>query len=206
MRNITVLFEKSGYKNLVYKTTEENQTINIVYSLKYFESIIIEETGEDLITKNTDRYTFHNIGNHIVKVKFKIGIKYLYDAFMECKQLIEIPENLFYDNPEIIEFGYCYISASYDTFLGCFMGCTGLTSIPKGLFNNNKAASDFYFCFALCPNLTGETPSDENGIKLWERTSENGYIDEITGTACFTNCLNLTDYSEIPDNWKTENP
>lgn len=191
MKNITVLFEPSKYKELIYKTTTENENIKITSKAKLFESIICE--NKELILPGTAsdlKYTFNEIGNHIVKIKFKENLTDLTSIFNGCSTLISIPENIFYEQKEIL---YFYNS---------FVRCSSLVSIPKKLFNNNKKVIDFRNCFALCSNLVNEIPSDENGIKLWERTAANGYVDNINGSGCFTDCTNLTDYSEIPSNWK----
>ena len=87
-------------------------------------------------------------------------------------------------------------------FYDCFSNCTSLVSIPAGLFGGCTAVTDFYGCFYDCTSLTGETPTDKNGNKLWERAGKPGYPEEINGADCFTNCAKLSDYSNIPSDWK----
>lgn len=90
----------------------------------------------------------------------------------------EIPEKLFANNPKINDVQWC------------FSGCTNLTGDITNLFNNNPNVTNFTRCFSSCNNLTGEAP------KLWER-------DNITnGSLCFLGCTKLSNYAEIPDDWK----
>lgn len=92
-----------------------------------------------------------------------------------------------------------------DLFVGCpalqeasslCAGCKELTSIPSTLFSDwDGAMLDLDYAFSGCVNLTGSTPVDSQGRKLWERGN-------IRGEGCFTGCKKLTDYDEIPRNWK----
>lgn len=202
MKNIKVLFEKiipEGYKKLTYYVLN-NQSIKITDKQEYFESIIDENDNE--LLSNDEEQTgelIYNYPNTIIPgkmeyfniyVKFKSNIFYFLQCFANCSNLYNIPENLFDNNIDALSFD------------GVFSGCWGLKSIPQKLFSKNKKANVFAYCFSGCSAITGEVPIDENGIKLYERTSENGYVNDIIGTNCFTGCLNLSDYSEIPDNWK----
>ena len=70
-----------------------------------------------------------------------------------------------------------------------FYNCTSLTRIPSDLFDNCPNIKNADNAFYNCTSLTG------NAIPLWERSG-------ISGNACYTGCENLTNYSEIPENWK----
>ena len=100
-------------------------------------------------------------------------------VFRQCGNITgSIPENLFANNPKINDVQWC------------FSGCTNLTGDITNLFNNNPNVTNFTRCFSSCNNLTGEAP------KLWER-------DNITnGSLCFLGCTKLSNYAEIPDDWK----
>ncbi len=62
-------------------------------------------------------------------------------CFERCKNLIQIPDKLFYNNP----------SATY--FDNCFSECQSLQSIPAELFSKNVSAISFYQCFYYCSSL-----------------------------------------------------
>ncbi len=83
---------------------------------------------------------------------------------------------------------------------GIFTNCPELTNMPN--FRENKKITNFREAFAGCSKLTGSTPTDENGYKLWERAGKPGYPTAIDGFRCFQGCTQLDDYDEIPDNWK----
>lgn len=83
---------------------------------------------------------------------------------------------------------------------GIFTNCPELTNMPH--FRDNKKITNFREAFAGCSKLTGSTPTDENGYKLWERAGKEGYPTAIDGTHCFQGCTQLDDYDEIPNNWK----
>jgi hypothetical protein len=83
------------------------------------------------------------------------------------------------------------------------LGDTGavITSIPDDMFRNAKNITKFDRCFANCLNLTGKTPTDEDGGELWERKGKTGYPTSITGTKCFYECRGLSNFSDIPNEW-----
>lgn len=83
---------------------------------------------------------------------------------------------------------------------GIFTNCPELTNMPN--FRENKKITNFREAFAGCSKLTGSTPTDENGYKLWERAGKPGYPAAIDGFRCFQGCTLLDDYDEIPNNWK----
>jgi hypothetical protein len=106
------------------------------------------------------------------------------NAFSECRALSSIPPGLFNGNPAVT------------TFANAFYGCTNLTSFPSDLFAKNTNVTSYASTFQGCMRLTGASPTNSAGQKLWELTPPP------TGTACFRNCTNLTDYATIPAEWK----
>lgn len=75
-----------------------------------------------------------------------------------------------------------------------FYGMDNLTNISN-FFKNNPNLNNVDYCFYECVNLTGETPTNSEGKKLWERSG-------ISGHHCFFRCNKLSDYADIPDSWK----
>lgn len=116
-------------------------------------------------------------------------------TFRGCSNLTSIPEGLFDNNTSVTSFNMT------------FNGCSALTSIPSGLFDNNTNVSGFLYTFAGCLNLTGETPYTLSSdgvtkIKLWDRNGDNGFAKPTKPSYAFYDCNGLSDYADIPSNWK----
>ena len=115
-------------------------------------------------------------------------------TFYRCEALTVIPENLFANCPKATDFSYT------------FQGCKSLKSISEKLFANNTKVTNFSYTFKNCSALIGESPYTMIGDKkvhLYERAD---YPDHFTAPTNFTEafffCLNLTDYAQIPSDWK----
>ena len=145
--------------------------------------------------------------------------------FSSCTSLKSIPENLFANCPAVTNFGStfsnCYALATIPEklFANCpkvtsfsrtFLACRTLKSVPAGLFDNNRKVTDFgsrfYGLFESCSALTGESPYtviDGQKVHLYERAN---YPEHFTAPSnvqkTFRECYNLTDYNQIPSNWK----
>lgn len=115
-------------------------------------------------------------------------------CFQECWRLGEIPIGLFDHCTAVTDFSYC------------FFECRMLRSVPTGLFDHCKKATNFEACFHNCQNASwSNTPyTMVNGMKvrLWERSSENGFAKVESYYRCFRRCGGFTDYAEIPPDWK----
>lgn len=106
-----------------------------------------------------------------------------FDGFLQNAELLEsIPKNLF-DN-------YANVASSFEH---CFNGCRSLTHIPDGLFDKLKNPESFRWCFAGCTSLTGNAP------ELWDSSK---YPTVLMGDGCFEGCSGLTNYADIPSDWK----
>ena len=86
-------------------------------------------------------------------------------------------------------------------FYSTFDGCSGLTSIPENLFGNISGTAQsnmFYRTFNNCTSLTG--PSARiNGQYLYEiwPDATTSQVNDM-----YYNASKLSDYSNIPSNWK----
>ena len=137
------------------------------------------------------------------------------DTFCES-EIGSIPKGLFDNCTKVEDFSYTFAytnitSIPEDLFENCknvqtLVGTfklTPITSIPENLFANcdwNKVQS-LANCFANCENLEGSAP------ELWLKgtnSEENNYQGIPDGLACFTGCVNLDNYDEIPEYWKME--
>ena len=118
-----------------------------------------------------------------------------YRIFYECTNLTgKIPDNLFAD-----------ISGAPGSYMyaEAFCGDTGLTGeIPLGLFGNlsgSPANNMFSRTFNNCSGLTGASARNPDGTPLYEVfPSATSY--QVGGM--YLGATGLSDYSEIPDNWK----
>ena len=118
--------------------------------------------------------------------------------FGYCTSLSSIPSDLF---------KYC---TNVVNFAGTFRGCTSLSNILADLFKYCTNVESFAETFSGCTNLTGQA------IPLWERMEngatynyESGYdinndiIRGPEGFGCYSYCTGLTNYSSIPEYWKS---
>ncbi|BES63159.1 BspA family leucine-rich repeat surface protein [Dysgonomonas capnocytophagoides] len=115
-------------------------------------------------------------------------------AFKNCKNLVEIPEKLF---------DKCIYA---EDFSMAFQNCENLIEIPFGLFDNSKQIKSLIQTFAGCVNLEGESPYtviDESKIHLYERNDGiGGFTEPQYIYFCFSECVKLSDYANIPNSWK----
>ena len=115
------------------------------------------------------------------------GLTNIEEAFAYSK-LQTIPADEFSNNKELVNVSKVFLNS------------TELTNMPN--FLENKKITNFSQAFDGCSKLTGSTPTDENGYKLWQRAGKEGYPATINGQHCFRGCTQLDDYDEIPNNWK----
>ena len=115
------------------------------------------------------------------------GLTNIEEAFAYSK-LQTIPADEFSNNKELVNVSKVFLNS------------TELTNMPN--FLENKKITNFSQAFDGCSKLTGSTPTDENGYKLWQRAGKQGYPATINGEHCFRGCTQLDDYDEIPSNWK----
>ena len=115
------------------------------------------------------------------------GLTNIEEAFAYSK-LQTIPVDEFSNNKELVNVSKVFLNS------------TELTNMPN--FLENKKITNFSQAFDGCSKLTGSTPTDENGYKLWQRAGKQGYPATINGQHCFRGCTQLDDYDEIPNDWK----
>ena len=100
-------------------------------------------------------------------------------TFFACSGLTSVPSTLFDLNTNVT------------TFSGTFRNCRALTNVLQ--FTNNTNVTTFtnlYNMSSTTNALTGTAP------ELWNR------IPTPSGTDAFNNCVNLTNFAEIPLNFK----
>jgi hypothetical protein len=115
-------------------------------------------------------------------------------TFYRCTNLVEIPSNLFKYNTKVSSFGHTFDS------------CSNITSVPVNLFDSNIKVTDFGYVFSSCSNLEGESPYTMIGddkYHLYERKNNiEQFATPIKNERAFARCYKLTDYENIPSDWK----
>lgn len=113
--------------------------------------------------------------------------------FRDCSSLVTVPEGLFSSMTEVFD-----ISEA-------FSGCTSLESVPADLFSGCNKIQYAISTFYGCSSLSCESPYDiVDGTKvhLYERGNHDSYSVINSYTSCFGGCTGLSDYSQIPQDWK----
>ena len=112
------------------------------------------------------------------------------NLFSYCTKLKSIPDGFLSKNTLLTDvYGMCF-------------ECSSLTTIPADFLSTCKQIQNFGSAFRDCPELTGNTPVNDDGTKWWERKGKEGYPDSISSTLCFQGCLELNDYDDIPMSWR----
>ena len=159
--------------------------------------------GKELITGNErGELVVPELKDEKVYITFKDDVTNLSGSFMDCSALKSIPENLFANCPNVTTF----FSEKGIEDEGAFMNCTSLTTIPEKLFANNPAVTSFFHAFEGCTALTGESPYTMIGdqkVHLYERANYPEHFTAPTDfQTTFYGCTGLTDYAQIPSDWK----
>lgn len=161
-------------------------------------------------------------------------ITYVTSMFESCYALKTIPSELFAGCPAITNFEATFAlckglesipadlfaaigtKTSSINFSECFLECESLKSLPASLFDTVRRINYIDNCFNGCISLTGESPytivtdaeGNETKVHLYERTRgddfPNAPVTKSAHVGCFAGCEGLSDYANIPDEWKTE--
>ena len=134
--------------------------------------------------------------------------------FWNCDNIISIPENLFKNNVNVINFSRIFYecqgitsipenlfkyNVSVTDFSQVFYGCEGITNIPEKLFENNINVINFEYAFYKCVGITN-IPRNlfKNNTKVtnFSFMFYNSGITEIPEDL-FKNNINAEDFSEI---------
>jgi len=98
----------------------------------------------------------------------------------EANNITDIPNGLFKNTSKVTTFESTFLNNEID-------------SIPLNLFDKCQSVDSFDKTFSGNATIKGAAPD------LWNR------IPEPMGTECFFNCLQLSNYEQIPDSWKLIN-
>ena len=206
-------------KQLIFKTGNKIKLINKV---EYCKSIIAD--GKELIKTGNESGEIRvpELKDPKVYITFKDDVTTFKSTFSNCTSLKSIPANLFANCPKVTDFIGIFVkctslqSLPTGLFTNCpevidfsytFSGCESIQYIPDGLFSHIPSAFSFYNTFADCTGLTGESPyTMVNGKKvhLYERKDHPDHFPVAPTDFKFTfrDCTGLTDYAQIPSDWK----
>lgn len=141
-------------------------------------------------------------------------------VFNGCTSLREIPERIFWDCINVSSFNDVFRNTSIvtvpekifwncesvTTFANIFVDCRFLTHVPVNIFDNNRKVYSFETAFLFCPNLRGESPyTIIDGVKyhLYDRYKIPDYfVTPLNFGDCFSGSENLSDYGDMPEEWK----
>lgn len=128
------------------------------------------------------------------------------NTFASILTLTSVPSGLFDNVP------------AATTFASCFFACTALTSVPTDLFDQNVNVTNFSGTFRNCRALTNvlQFTNNTNALIFNNCYNMSSTTNALTGTApelwlrtptpsgtdCFNNCINLTNFASIPANFK----
>ena len=159
---------------LQWGNIKENSTLEI-----YSVSKIYEPEPDKIPVKYTNA-KFTEIPEWLFSKKITSTVM---STFNMCNNITSIPEGLFKNNVNAINFE------------NIFASCTGLTSIPEGLFKNNVNITNFGWTFASCTNITS-IPEElfKNNVNV---TSFKNTFEMCTGLTripekLFKNNVNVT--------------
>ena len=122
------------------------------------------------------------------------GIPQLRNDVLRNTSITIVPEKLFWNCENVT------------SFANIFVDCKSLTHVPVNIFDNNRKVYDFGSAFFYCFDLMGESPyTIVDGVKyhLYDRYKNPDYfVTPLTFGGAFGGCGNLSDYEEIPSDWK----
>lgn len=162
--------------------------------------------------------TFNRTGITVIPIglfDYSTEVTSFINTFVFCQGLTSIPDNLFDNNTEVTSFagtfnallnlstiptGLFDNNTKVINFRSVFRNCRALTQIPEALFTNNQSVTNFSNAFNMATEANqlqnGSTPTDTNGLEIWERTPTP------TGTDCFAFCTGLSNFNQIPTTFK----
>lgn len=151
-----------------------------------FEGCTAAESFADLFLNNVG--TFRGFGTDCFKGC--VNVKTIYRMCRNCSLNNNIPEGIFDDMINLEDVGHVFWSNSL------------LRSVPLYLFAKNKKIKSSTYLFSACGALTSETPKNEDGSPMWERSSANGYEPITNFSRTFNSATLMADYDSIPSTWK----
>ena len=123
--------------------------------------------------------------------------------FFGCDSLKTIPKGIFKDCTKVTEFTDTFSESGITNLPeGIFDNCVAATSfnntfaysnlinIPEELFDKCPNVTDFYGTFSNCRNVEGKAPN------IYTRNNVTSH------SKCFYDCSKLSNYNEIPSDWK----
>jgi hypothetical protein len=195
-----VFMSCTGLKTLPTDLFKNNVMVTNFFGV-FSNCSALTDIPEDIFRYNTEVTDFQNSFAGCSSLKqlpenmFRYNVKVfsMNGTFSACTGLTSIPEKLFSHNTEVWDFS------------SVFSTDRNLESIPPGLFDNNRKVGSFIYAFSQIRNMRGETPYTMVGdtkVHLYERQDYPSEFNAPGGMRCFYSDYNLTDYDNIPEEWK----
>lgn len=177
--NSVIITNKCEYLKICYSYNNDNGTID--YNGSYYNSVEGEGTGDLILIGNSNNFI----------ISLKDDIEDISELFFHNSNLLSIEGELFSNNNIITNVS------------SLFYGCGQLTDVPNKLFARCKNINSFNQTFSNCTALSGNVPTDDDELPIYERSNgKEGYTIPSDTFQCFSLCNNLNDYDSIPRNWK----
>lgn len=184
------LFGECGSLTAIPEKLFANNTEVRHFGMVFTSCAGITSIPEKLFANNTKVRHFGEMPENISD----LGYAGVLSSVFYGTEITSIPEKLFANNPNVT------------SFIFVFAECASLQSIPAGLFDNNRRATEFWGTFNVCGSLTGESPYtmiDGQKVHLYERQNHPTHFTTPTEHwNCFFDCISLSDYAQIPSDWK----
>lgn len=119
-----------------------------------------------------------------------------YNLFLHCDSLYDLSSAFYGCKISEIPERFTDYSSNLEDVSYMFYECSSIASLPSDLFRRNSKISNFSNTFNGCISLSGDIPTDQNGNKIYERSSV------LLHDKCFYGCSGLTGFDAIPDDWK----
>ena len=176
--NSVTITNKCEYLKICYKLKEDG---TIDYNGSHYNSVEGESSGVLNSSSNSKKFL----------ISLKDDINDISELFLQNSNLLSIEGELFSNNNIITNVSRLF----YD--------CSQLTDVPNKLFARCKNINSFSETFSNCTALSGNVPTDDDELPIYERSNgKEGYTMPSNTFHCFSLCNNLNDYYSIPRAWK----
>ncbi|MBO5141478.1 MAG: hypothetical protein J6C46_00485 [Clostridia bacterium] len=194
---------RQKYKIFSYNIEGEDLTID-------YGSPDIKFTTKDDMIAGIPYYKDYGIYRITAKAKkfTRLGENPMNYSFAPITNIIKVPSTttlvdgdlsyMFYKDTYLTSLPQDFKLPYAISYISCFEGCTNLSADITNIWPDTiKTTSSDYFnlMFYRCSKITGAAPAD----KLWNNSnlSQPSY-----GIGTFDGCTSLTNYNDIPENWK----
>lgn len=213
----THLFDGCNSLDSIGEGLFENKDKVTDFSFAFSNCSLIREVPGNIFKNCESVTTFSNTFRNCTSLAYipsglfdsSINVTDFSGTFQYCSKIESIPKDLFRYNTKVTTFGHS------GAWYGAFLECTNLKEIPEDIFKYNTEVTNFSLTFRNCSNLI-KMPDLSNNTKVVDIRAMFEGCNNLTGKAyplwdnsvitqfgkCFRYCSKLSNYSDIPDDWK----